>query len=187
MTFLLFPPEAHDPGGKTRLALDSTTLSSARFSSCGKYRQLLTRCWDPGLPSILFVAMNPSTADANFDDPTVRKECNYARQWGYGSLLKCNVMDYRCTDPKGLLSPGVSPVSQENLTVIADTLDKVDVVVCAWGKLPKQLQQHARNVYSLLQRSNKKITCLGVNLDGSPKHPLYLKSNTTLKPYCLRD
>ena len=183
MNLFEFPQHTHDPGGKVRIKLAQDVFTSAKFSDCGKYRQLLTRQWGPSLPWIMFVGMNPSTADIHHDDPTVRKECKYARKWGYGGLIKCNVMDYRCTNPKGLLETHVVPCSDQNLLQVAQQLDNVMCVVAAWGKLPDKLKIHAHNMENLLTMRQKNITCLGRNLDGSPKHPLYVRGDKPLEPY----
>lgn len=127
--------------------------------------------------------MNPSVADLTVDDPTVRKECGFARSWGFGGLVKANVMDYRATHPRDLLKPGVCPVSGDNLAAIAGALTRVTQVVVAWGRLHVALRVHADAVEKLLHKSNLPIFCLGRNQDGSPKHPLYLKSSTMLEPY----
>lgn len=174
---------AHDPGGKVRIKLPDHVTSHAEFSACGRYRQLLTRRWDTQLPWIMFVGMNPSTADVTHDDPTVRKEVSYARKWGYGGLIKCNVMDYRITNPKGLLAEDVTVCSDQNLIMIRKHLADVDQVVAAWGKLPPKLKHHADKLYEVLMEHQKTITCLGINLDGSPKHPLYVRGDKQLEPY----
>ena len=182
MTNILeWPQDQHDPGGKVRLGVSSHIQSTARFSSCGRYRQLLTRCWDPNLPPILFIGMNPSTADQHVDDPTVRKECGYAQRWGYGSLIKCHVMDYRATHPKDLLT--VVAQSDENLPIIQQQLKKVDTVVAVWGKLNPKLQDCATKVWDLLKNFDGQVMCLGTNQDNSPRHPLYLKNDAQLQPY----
>jgi hypothetical protein len=178
-----WPHPHHDPGGKVKLKLPDHVTSDATFSTCGRYRQVLTRQWNSDLPWIMFVGMNPSTADHTHDDPTVRKECTYARMWGYGGLIKCNVMDYRCTNPKGLLDVDVTPCSAQNLLHIHKHVSEVDQVVAAWGKLPPKLKPHADAVGKLLCLSHVPVHCLGYNLDGSPKHPLYVKMSVTLMPY----
>ncbi len=133
----------------------------------------------------MFVGMNPSVADHTLDDPTVRKECAYAKRWGYGGLIKCNVMDYRCTNPKNLLQPGVHPCSDLNLHMIAEQLTQVQNVVVAWGRLPVSLRCHSLAVKKLLKSFNGQVWCLGVNQDFSPKHPLYLKNSAQLMCYQL--
>ena len=178
------PPELrHDPGGKVRLQIDPTIKSQAVFSQCGRYRQLLVRTWDSSAPPVLFIGMNPSTADAYVDDPTVRRECNFARDWGFGSLVKTNVMDYRATCPGDLLVPGVAAQTEANLEEIQRWVHHCPTVVVAWGRIPSSLQHCVTLVKNILQKSLVHPQCLGRNLDRSPRHPLYLKRNSTLEPF----
>lgn len=185
MTLLEWPKHSHDPGGRVRLPVSETVTSDAEFSSCGRYRSLLKRTWNSQLPSIMFVGMNPSVADLEVDDPTVRKECGYAERWGYGGLVKTNVMDYRATSPKDLLKEGVIPCSAANLKTIAQQLKSVRNVVVAWGRLPQSLRCHSDAVSQLLSSFDGNVWCLGHNQDLSPKHPLYLKNSAPLVPYQL--
>lgn len=180
----VFPP-THDPGGKVKLSVSSQIQSTAKFSSCGRYRQLLTRCWDAKLPEVLFIGMNPSVADLTVDDPTVRKECGFAQRAGFGTLLKCNVMDYRATRPATLLADGVNPQTPDNLKIIQEMIQRADAVVCVWGRLHPRLQHYATSVISLLCEHNITSFSLGVNIDGSPKHPLYLANNTRFRRFDL--
>lgn len=179
--------QQHNPGGKVRLQVDLAIQSNAHFSPCGRYRPWLTRVWDSDLSSIMFVGMNPSTADHTVDDPTVRKECHFAKSWGYGGLIKFNVMDYRATNPKQLLTPGLCVRSDENLTLLAQHLAAVDVVVAAWGNLAPSLRHYADDVISLLKNSRVRVLCLGYNKDRSPKHPLYLKNTSQPMPFQMKD
>lgn len=185
MNLFEYSEPAHDPGGKVKLKLPDHVVSEAQFSTCGRYRTLLTRTWDVSLPTCMFIAMNPSTATEHVDDPTIRKECTYARSWGYGALVKCNVMDYRQTNPKLLLQADVTPQTANNLQVIAQQLTQVELVVCAWGRLPDKLQPYAQKVINILKNHPEPVYCLGVNQDGSPRHPLYLKASEPLQPFPL--
>lgn len=177
-------PSSHDPGGKVKLTVDSKIQSTAKFSACGKYRQVLTRTWDQNLPHILFIGMNPSVADAHYDDPTIKKETKFCKRWGYGTLIKCNVMDYRATNPKNLLSLDI-PQTEENISTIKHQINMVEHVVCVWGKLPSKLWPYEQKIIDVLQLSESKLFCLGNNIDGSPKHPLYLQDTTNMTPFKL--
>lgn len=167
---------AHDPGGRVRLQVNASVKTDAEFSSCTRYRPWLSRVWNSNLPAIMFVGMNPSVADLEVDDPTVRKETGFAQRWGYGSLIKCNVMDYRATNPRHLLAPDVVPCSPRNLTAISQCLSKVEGVVAAWGVLPSSLRCHSLAANALLQKSGRPVWCLGTTKDRSPRHPLYLSN-----------
>jgi hypothetical protein len=121
--------------------------------------------------------MNPSTAEAQVDDPTIRREIAFTRRAGFGSLIKVNVMDYRATRPAHLLAPGVQPCSEENLPCIARWARAASVTVAAWGTLPKPLRGYANAVAAAIAGA---IYCLGQTGDGSPRHPLYVLGETEL-------
>src|SRR4051812_30659428 len=130
---------SHDPGGKVRLPLLPGVRGSALFSDCKRYRYCLHRHWGSfGSPYVLFIGMNPSTAEADVDDPTIRKEIRYAQGMGFFHLAMVNVMDYRATDPKQLLTE--MPRSDANLPQILDLAKGALRIVCAWGALPKPLR-----------------------------------------------
>ena len=92
--------------------------STADFSFCGQYRYTLTRVWSLERGLVLFVGLNPSTADAERDDPTVRRCVGYARRWGFGGVLVANLFAYRATDPRDLLAVSY-PIGPRNDEVIA--------------------------------------------------------------------
>lgn len=172
----------HDPGGRVRLALMPGVKGDAVFSADGRYRQLMRRWIGDSFPEryIMFIGMNPSTADANVNDPTCAREWNFARREGFSAMIKANVGDYRATDPKTLLAPGVIPVSDANLPVIRNAASKAAMVVLCHGKLNKALQPAGRLLVSALNADGVGLWCFGVNADGSPKHPLYLRQDTPL-------
>jgi hypothetical protein len=169
----------HDAGGKVKLPLLPGWKGNALYSGDNKeYRTALLRYREEGLvPFILWIGMNPSTAEEDVDDPTIRRELTFSIREGYSRYVKCNVMDYRSTDPK-LLPTLDKPVSDYNLMWI-DTLavDANKIVLC-YGKLHKSLAKHAFKVLEVLNPYMEKVVCLGRNSDGSPKHPLYLASTT---------
>ena len=78
---------------------------SAVFSPDRKYRYTLTREWNNVKPFILFIGLNPSTADETKDDPTIRREIGFSHLWGFGGMIKCNIFGFRTTDPKHLTFP----------------------------------------------------------------------------------
>ena len=77
-------------------------VQSADFSACGTYRYALRRIWLPAAPQVLFIGLNPSTADEKSDDPTIRRCLGFARSWGYGGLIVANLFAYRATAPSAL-------------------------------------------------------------------------------------
>lgn len=174
--------DAHDPGGKVRLPLMPGVKGDATFSVDGRYRQLMRRWIGETFPDryVLFIGMNPSTADATANDPTCAREWTFARREGYSAMIKANVGDYRATDPKMLLAPGVVAVSEANLPAIRQAAAGADVVILCHGKLNKALAPAGRALVEALRADGINLWCFGTNADGSPKHPLYLRADTPL-------
>lgn len=147
----------------------------------GKYRYLLRRAWDPKRPRALLVMLNPSTADAEIDDPTIRSCIRLCRSWGHGSFEVVNVYAFRATDPKALRDAD-DPVGPQNDDVIAAAINRCDVVICAWGA--HTISQSRRNdILSAVRQRRPVAYCMGKTKAGHPKHPLYIKSGTPLEVY----
>jgi hypothetical protein len=142
------------------------------------FRYVLWREWDASLPKVVFIMLNPSTADALKDDPTVAKCGRFARRWGFGSLHVLNIFAFRSTDPDVL--PNVAdPVGPDNDAHIRDTVSGAGLVVAAWGN-HGALRSRSSAVRKLLAESNVALHYLKMNGTGEPSHPLYLKE--TLQP-----
>jgi hypothetical protein len=160
---------------------DSITRT-ARFSRCGAYRTALVRCWDPGLPPLGFVALNPSTADHRVDDPTVRRMMGFARREGAGGLVLVNLYAFRATRPTQLWKQA-HPVGGTTDRVMREVLTECrDVVVC-WGALPTRGWTRARRVLARLDRWGHRVWALGLTRHGHPRHPLYLPRAQPLVPW----
>ena len=150
----------------------------ASFSRCGRYRYSLWRRWDPGKPVVLWLCLNPSTADAVEDDPTLRRCMGFARDWGYGTSITGNLFAYRATDPEMMKRAG-DPVGPNNNRALKRLAARADLVVAAWG-----------NDGNLLGRADwarghiPGLHYLKMNSSGEPAHPLYLPK--TLKPIQLQ-
>lgn len=153
---------------------------SAKTAAEGLYRYCLTRTWSDRLPCIGFVMLNPSTADATKDDPTIRRCVNFARTWGYGGIEVGNLFAYRTSDPK-VLRRVSDPIGSENDFYLLQIQQRVEKIVVAWGN-SGSWQQRDRSILRLLSRSQI-LYCLGVTLAGQPRHPLYAKEDTVLIPY----
>ena len=153
------------------------------FSDCKRYRYTLTRHFAAigRKGRVAFVMLNPSTADANNDDPTVRRCVGYAYDWGFADLEILNMFAYRSTDPENLFK-ATDPIGPENDQWIVKKLRTVDLVVCAWGAHPTVIHREPR-VLELIEIAGKTPTCLKRSDAGHPCHPLYLKK--TLKPVSL--
>ena len=149
----------------------------ARFSRCGKYRYALCRKWNGG-ESVMFVGLNPSTADQYQDDPTVRRCIRFARDWGFGRLVVVNLFAFRSTDPR-VLGAVKDPVGPTNDRHIRDLASDVQLVIAAWGNRGRLLNRH-----QLLLGWLPDPHCLGITKSGLPRHPLYLRHD--VKPFPFR-
>jgi hypothetical protein len=150
---------------------------TATFSSDYRYRYTLGRVWDDSLPVLVWVLLNPSTADADIDDQTIRKCTEFARRWGYGGITVVNLFAYRSTTPDALYSVDAPIGSDNDSTIIAACRGRD--VVCGWGT-NGGLRQRADHVLTLLRAIGVQPKCLRVNADGSPMHPLYVPYVTPL-------
>ena len=156
-------------------------IKNAYFSDCTKYRYWLLREWDVELPKIIFVGLNPSTADHINDDPTTRRCINFAIDYRYGGMYMLNLFALRSTDPKGLKLV-TDPVGDINKETFYNIVNESQTVVCAWGTKGEFLHQD-KNVLKWLNDSKASIKCLEITKNGHPKHPLYVAKNTELKNY----
>lgn len=136
----------------------------------GTYRYRLWRRWGPGA-TVLFVLLNPSTADAEHDDPTLRRCAGFARSWGLGGLELVNLFALRATDPRRLRQ-APDPVGPDNDRHIRAAARGADLVVAGWGNQGARTER-AAVVAHLLERK-RTLHCLGVTRLGQPRHPLYV-------------
>ena len=173
---------AHDPGGKLKIALPRGVSGDAMFSACGKYRQRLRRWIGPVFPNrfIVFIGMNPSTAEAQFNDRTLARGLGYMLREGYRGMSMVNSGDMRATYPADLLAPGVVAASPANLPVVLDEARRADKVVVCFGKVNRALAPAVGEMLQALRAESIKLWCFGTNGDGSPKHPLYLAKTAPL-------
>jgi hypothetical protein len=163
-------------------------VRSAYLSECKKYRYFLSRTWDDNLPRVLFIMLNPSTADAETDDPTIRRCKNYAISWGYGGFYVINLFAYRSKLPTDLLQ-AEDPIGPENEIWFRRASKMASLIVCAWGNgtiIEKLRKIHHTKTYRPLSWLDLKPVCyLELSNDGTPKHPLYLLKTLTPQKYTL--
>lgn len=155
--------------------------NDAVISDCGAYRYLLRRVWDHKKPRALFVMLNPSTADARKDDPTIRSCVRLVTALGYGSLEVVNVFGYRATNPKEL-TVAADPIGPDNEKIVMSAINRCDVVICAWGAHP-MAERNTTFLRGHIQSRRPTAYCFGKTKGGAPKHPLYIKSGTELEAY----
>lgn len=158
---------------------DIIVAKYAKISSCGQYRYTLFRRWstDP-IRRVLFVMYNPSTADADLDDPTIRRCIGFAKRFGYNAMEVVNLYAYRSTDPKKLLEVS-DPFGPCNYNEVNFAAQEANLVICAWGN-NKILNNTDKKIIELLRVHHPTLYCLKQNKDGSPAHPLYLSSQSEL-------
>lgn len=146
---------------------------SADFSPDRKYRYTLTRVWDATRPRCLFILLNPSTADAERDDPTNRRGITFAMDWGYGACVFCNLFAFRTPYP-GLMKAMVDPVGPDNDRWILKEHARADITIAAWGTHGAHRARDLE-VLDLLPAMHH----LGLTKHGHPKHILYLPKTLT--------
>lgn len=158
---------------------------SAAFSPCGRYRYLLRRTWDQERAGVLFVMLNPSTADGVRDDPTIRRCVGFARSWGYGSLTVANLFAFISTNP-GALMLYPERVGPENDTALRVARHTANTIVVAWGAQGVHWPQRAAEVVALLRGERldrRALFCLGTTAADQPCHPLRLSRQTVLRRF----
>ncbi|MCU1494844.1 MAG: hypothetical protein JWO62_2608 [Acidimicrobiaceae bacterium] len=166
---------------------------SAVLSDDGLYRYELTRAWEPFGSRMVFVMLNPSTADAVVDDPTIRRCMGFARREGYRGIKVVNLFGLRVTRPVHLFDGTIAndPNGLANAIAVEGAIDRARdagaPVVLAWGALPRRRchESEAYGVISSLYASKPfdslPFRCLGKTADGSPRHPLYVRADQPLE------
>ena len=153
-------------------------ISSAEMSDDGKYRYVLRRIWDLGKASCVFVGLNPSTADALVDDPTIRRCVGFATAWGCGRLTMLNLFAYRATNPYAMIHAR-DPIGLDNDAWLREEVG-ASIVVAAWGNDGAFLNRS----YLVPQTvAAADWMCLGVTKSGQPRHPLYVRADQMLVPF----
>ena len=150
--------------------------SAAVISECERYRYQLRRTWDDEGLLLEWIMLNPSTADAHVDDPTIRRCVGFAQRWGYGAIVVHNLYALRATNPAQLLSAkdAYGPRNDEFLGH-----NPALCTIAAWGAHAATLAPNARATIAVLAMCRPRLYCLGTTAAGGPRHPLYVKSSQT--------
>lgn len=152
---------------------------TATISPCGTYRYLLTRTWQTGHNTVTWIMLNPSTADANLDDNTIRRCINYAHRWGYAGIKVVNLFAYRSTNPHNLHTTP-DPIGPDNNHYITQACNDTGLIIAAWGTHGTYLNRD-QQVINLINPHQPH--CLGTAKHGTPLHPLRLPNNRQPTPY----
>lgn len=150
--------------------------TGAVFSDCRCYRYSLWRIWDFSGPLVMFIGLNPSTADERHDDPTLVRCLRFAKEWGFSGLYMANLFAYRATNPRALTKV-IDPIGVENDKWLIDLSQRSETVVGAWGNRGRYL-----NRSSLVSALIPDMKCIKRNKSGEPAHPLYQKSTASVIP-----
>ena len=164
------------------MPVQTTASGWADLSRCGRYRYALGRRWGAG-PEALFVLLNPSTADAAGDDPTLRRCMGFARREGCGASRTVNLFGWRATSPKDLLIAGKDAVGPRNAAALRAALAECDgPVIVGWGAHEAAIPR-AVALGQLASEQGRTLHCLGVTKTGQPRHPLYIRAEAALVPW----
>jgi hypothetical protein len=158
--------------------------NGALFSPCRNYRYALFRMWYINDPLVMFIGLNPSTANEHDNDPTIRRVIRFAQDWGYGGVYMMNLFPLVSSNPDALLNYESNPLhvaaQVENNKWLEKAYDKCEKVIFAWGNF-YQAQQRAKEVMQMF----KNAEALAINKSGSPRHPLYVPGNVTPQPFTI--
>ncbi len=163
--------------GFSKYTKGNSRMRDTIFSPCRTYRYSLWREWAPDSGVVMFIGLNPSTADEIQDDPTIRRCIGFARAWGYGALCMGNLFAFRATDPAEMLDAD-DPVGPENDRMLVTLASQASLVVAAWGN-----DGSHRGRSTAVRRLIPELNYLKRNLSGQPAHPLYLPGNLKPKPF----
>lgn len=161
-------------------------MGDASISIDGLYRWALHRELPTliGNGAVLFIMLNPSTADANQDDPTIRRCLGYASSWGYSDLYVANLYAYRATNPASL-NDAADPIGDMNDRYIDALADYADLIVVAWGANVGPVADRAEAVTRRLLADGHDLQALALAANGQPRHPLYCKADLVIEPFDL--
>ena len=161
-----------------QLALDVDDGSESSAVIDGQYRYELIRRFAAG-PLLDWIMLNPSTADARVNDPTIRRCIGFAREWGFCGIRVTNLFAFRATQPVDA-QDAEDPIGPNNEQYLAAAVGPI--TVCAWGSHPIVWERRSL-VHEAIGRRESALMCLGYNQDGNPKHPLYVPKNAGLRPW----
>lgn len=158
----------------------------AIFSVSGLHRYTLTRTWDEDRAMVAWVGLNPSTADERQLDPTLRRVLGFSQDWGYGSFVMLNLFGYRATKPSEMreaAEAGIDIVGPGNDQNIIQVVQRARLVICAWGTHGALYGRDAMVVSLIHQHHRHRPFCLGYTAQDFPRHPLYVKADTSPQPF----
>lgn len=151
--------------------------AGADFSPCRAYRYRLWRLWSTAKLPVVYLMLNPSTADATQTDQTLLRCEERARRWGYGGVVLVNLFALTATDPR-VMKAHPHPVGPDNDAAILDAASRSPLIVAGWGNHGTH-RGRAAEVAALLGHHGHDLHALRVTKSGQPQHPLYLPYGLT--------
>lgn len=156
-------------------------VKSAQISECGLYRYNLQRVWSSGIIPRIYIMLNPSTADADVDDPTIRRCVAFAKRDGFGGVVVLNLFAFRATDPAALkgAADAIGPDNDDAIIAMLCEVPRVympTAIIAAWGAHGGLMKRDAA-VKGLLRSAGLRASCFGLTKEGHPRHPLYLPAD----------
>lgn len=163
----------------------ATPTYGADISADGKYRYRLWRYFDHPdrlARTVLYIMLNPSTADNVKDDPTIRRCVNFAKSWGFNRIEVVNLFAYRTSSPTQLklVADRINIAGPDNYEAVTQAAVGADLIVAAWG---------AHGTYQAQDEAVKRwlhgyeLWTFGVTKTGQPKHPLYMPADAQLERF----
>lgn len=154
-------------------------IKSAIISPCGLYRYRLSRRWAEAGLALPIIMLNPSTADAELDDPTIRRCLGFANREGFMGIEVYNLFAFRSPSPRSLLDADdpVGPVNDSYLESMMASAKRDSLpILCGWGA-NGDLSMRGHIVKRMAEEANASLSCLGQTRSGHPKHPLYIRAD----------
>lgn len=165
------------PSEVKTIVIDKFIDSGAELDDSRQYRYALWRVWDNTKPKVIFIGLNPSTADETTNDRTLKKCIHFAASWGFGGVYMANLFAYRATEPEDM-KMAVEPIGKDNDYWLHELTQRCELTVAAWG-----------NHGCFLNRSDEvksrltNLVCLKKNKSGEPAHPLYQPNSSHYSEY----
>ena len=177
-----------DPNESSKPVKSNDVIKTAIISPCKKYRYILSRSWNDYKPGeLVFIMLNPSTADDTIDDPTIRRCMGFSKREGYSGISVINLFAYRATNPQELYQ-AEDPIGEDNNPTILnymlhaqdDEISGIKKIICAWGT-HGSFNNRDKDIIQMAKEFKIDLYCLGKTKDGHPKHPLYIKKDQPIE------
>ncbi|MEO6541675.1 MAG: DUF1643 domain-containing protein [Ferruginibacter sp.] len=149
----------------------------ANFSECGLYRYKLWRIWDENLPMAMCTGLNPSTANSEKNDATIRILIRMIEKLNYGGFYMMNCFPFITSSPELLLRDEIS--DGWNFVVIQNTAAKCKDIIFSWGDFKIIKDAGMDKVFESIFPDAK---CFGKSKSGSPLHPLAMSQRNGRDP-----